>query len=81
MFQKSVETKNLEDESIFLNQVEDTVLPLLWFDEGLDELGQDLIDVIGQAVLDPPVYKNYLLCVFLGECDYSTQASKLISCN
>ena len=43
------------------------MLPLLWFDEGLDELGQDLIDVIGQAVLDPPVYKNYLLCVFLGK--------------
>ena len=47
--------------------MKDTVLPLLWFDEGLDELGQDLIDVIGQAVLDPPVYKNYLLCVFLGK--------------
>jgi len=41
-------------------------LPLLWFEEGLDELGPDLIDVIGQAVLSPPTYKNYLLCILLG---------------
>lgn len=44
----------------------DTVLPLLWFEEGLDELGPELLDVIGQAVTEPPVYKNYILFMLLG---------------
>jgi len=51
-----------------VKNVKDTVLPLLWFEEGLDELGPDLLTLIGQAVLSPPIYKNYLLCVMMGLC-------------
>lgn len=47
-------------------QVNDAILPLVWFEEGLDELGPELVDVISQAVINPPIYKNYLLCVLLG---------------
>ena len=41
-------------------------MPILWFDEGLDELGPELREVIGSAVIDPPIYKNYILCILLG---------------
>ena len=36
-------------------------MPVLWFDEGLEELGDDLRDIIAAAVLDPPVIKDYVL--------------------
>lgn len=49
-----------------MSKVNNTVVPLLWFEEGLDELGPELLDVIGKAVLDPPVMKNYVLCVLFG---------------
>lgn len=49
-----------------LTKVNDTVIPILWFDEGLDQLGPELREVIGSAVLDPPIYKNYILCILLG---------------
>jgi hypothetical protein len=29
--------------------VKDTILPLVWFEEGLDELGPELVDVISQV--------------------------------
>ena len=41
-------------------------MPILWFDEGLDELGPELIEVIGSAVIDPPIYKHYILCILFG---------------
>ena len=47
-------------------KVQDTILPALWFEEGLDELGDGLVEVISGAVLQPPVYKNYVFCVLLG---------------
>jgi len=50
-----------------LDQVDNTIVPLLWFDEGLDELGEDLRAEIAKAVEDPPIYKGYVL-VFLGCC-------------
>jgi hypothetical protein len=64
--QTSLKNEQTNNRVYFTQQVKDTVLPLLWFEEGLDELGSDLVDVIGQAVLSPPLYKNYLLCVLLG---------------
>lgn len=47
-------------------QVKDTILPILWFEEGLDELGAPLVDAISRAVLQPPLYKDYILCVLVG---------------
>jgi scavenger receptor class B protein 1 len=49
-----------------MSKINDTILPAIWFEEGLDELGDDLIDVIGEAVHGPPQYKNYLLSTLLG---------------
>jgi len=44
-----------------LDKVKNTTVPLLWFDEGLDELGDELRSEIAKAVEDPPVYKGYIL--------------------
>ena len=46
--------------------MKDTVLPVLWFEEGLDELGGPLVEAISKAVVQPPLYKSYLLCVLVG---------------
>ncbi len=54
------------EKTFVLVQINDTVLPILWFEEGLEELGDDLVDVIAAAVVEPPKYKNYLFCVFMG---------------
>lgn len=48
-----------------IDKVDNTIVPLLWFDEGLDELGEGLRAEIAKAVEDPPIYKGYVL-VFLG---------------
>ena len=50
----------------FFPQINDTVVPMLWFEEGLDELGPELVSAISEAVHAPPQYKNYILCTFLG---------------
>ncbi len=47
-------------------QIQDTVLPILWFEEGLDELGDSIVSAIEGAIKGPPKYKNYVLCVLLG---------------
>jgi len=48
-----------------LHKLNNTIVPLLWFDEGLDELSDDLRNEIAKAVEDPPIYKGYVL-IFLG---------------
>ena len=47
---------------------DDTIVPLLWFEEGIEELGDELLDVIGEAVTQPPMYKKYILFMLLGVC-------------
>ena len=42
------------------------IVPLLWFEEGLDELSGKIADEISQAVHDPPVFKNYILFTLTG---------------
>jgi len=49
-----------------LSQVKDTILPLLWFEEGLDELGDELQSELAKAALDPPKYKTYLFYILVG---------------
>ena len=49
-----------------MSKINDTILPTLWFEEGIDELGPALVDVIREAVDAPPQYKNYLLCILVG---------------
>lgn len=47
-------------------QVHDTVVPVLWFEEGLDELGDPLVEAIGAAVIEPPKYKRHILSALFG---------------
>ena len=49
-----------------LKAVNDTVVPVLWFEEGIDQLGEDIVKVLRTAAVDPQVYRQYLLYVFVG---------------
>lgn len=49
-----------------MSKVEDSIVPSLWFEEGLDELGDELVEVISGAVISPPMWKNYIFCLLLG---------------
>ena len=49
-----------------LSQINTTVIPILWMEEGIDELGPDLVGVLKQAVMDPQEWRHYILLVFLG---------------
>jgi len=44
----------------------DTIVPILWFEEGIDELGPEIINEVSQAVTQPPQYKSYILFILLG---------------
>ncbi len=55
------------------------VLPVLWFEEGLDELGDSIVAAIDGAINDPPKYKNYVLCVLLGLA-VATLVISLVAC-
>ena len=47
---------------------DDTIVPLLLFEEGIEELGDELLDVISEAVTQPPMYKKYIFFMLLGVC-------------
>ena len=45
-----------------------TVIPILWMEEGIDELGPELIGVLKQAVIDPQDWRQIILYVWVGMC-------------
>lgn len=49
-----------------LNKVNDTVVPVLWFNEGIDELGEEIVSVLKTAAVDPKIYRQYILYFFVG---------------
>lgn len=49
-----------------LSSINDTVIPILWFEEGIDQLGTDLINVLKQAATDPLQWRQYILYVLIG---------------
>merc|ERR1719508_688459 len=49
-----------------LSSINDTVIPILWFEEGIDELGTDLISVLKQAAVSPLEWRQYILYIFIG---------------
>jgi len=65
-----------------LSNINDTVIPILWFEEGIDQLGTlavfyvhlltefilgtDLINVLKQAATDPLLWRQYILYVLIG---------------
>jgi len=51
-----------------LSKVNDTLFPILWFEEGIDHLGDDIITMLKFAAVDPDTYKQYILYCLLGLC-------------
>jgi len=49
-----------------LSSINDTVIPILWFEEGIDKLGTDLINVLKQAATDPLQWRQYILYILIG---------------
>ena len=49
-----------------LSKINTTVIPILWMEEGIDELGPDLVGVLKQAVIDPQDWRQIILFVWLG---------------
>lgn len=49
-----------------ISKIKDTIVPILWFEEGIDELGPDIIDLLKQAAVDPIMYKQSILYCLIG---------------
>ena len=49
-----------------LAHINDTVIPILWMEEGIDELGPEIIGVLKQAVTEPREWRQVILWVCLG---------------
>jgi hypothetical protein len=56
----------------YLSKINDTVFPILWFEEGIDDLGDDIITMLKFAAVDPGTYKQYILYCLLGEKGYGS---------
>jgi len=46
--------------------INDTLIPILWFEEGIDELGDDIITVLKGAATDPAEWRQYILYCLIG---------------
>ena len=46
-----------------LAKINTTVIPILWMEEGIDELGSELIGVLKQAVIDPQEWRQVIINV------------------
>ena len=49
-----------------LAHINTTVIPILWMEEGIDELGPEIIGVLKQAVTEPREWRQIILWVCLG---------------
>jgi len=49
-----------------MKDINDTVIPILWFNEGIDELGDDIVNVLKRAVTEPNTIKYYVLVLLSG---------------
>jgi len=63
--QINMSVKKMESFSA-LSSVNDTLIPILWFEEGIDELGDDIIDVLKGAALEPDQWHQYILYCLMG---------------
>ena len=50
-----------------LSKVNTTVIPILWLEEGIDELGPEIVGVLKQAVIDPKEWKQIILYIWTGK--------------
>jgi len=49
-----------------LSKINTTLIPICWMDEGIDELGPELIGVLSEAVIQPAEWRQIILYVWLG---------------
>jgi hypothetical protein len=49
-----------------MSKINDTVFPILWFEEGVDELGEEILTMLKFAAVAPQMYKKYILYVLVG---------------
>jgi len=49
-----------------MSHIKDTLIPILWFEEGIDELGEDIITVLKGAATDPQEWRQYILYCLIG---------------
>ena len=64
-FQINMKVPNLEAFSD-LSKVQTAVIPILWLEEGIDELGPEIVGVLKKAVIDPMEWKQIILYVWTG---------------
>jgi len=64
-FQINMNVPKLERYSDLRN-INSTVIPILWLEEGIDELGPEIVGVLKQAVIEPTEWKRVILYVWTG---------------
>ena len=50
-----------------LSKVKTTVIPILWLEEGIDELGPKIVGYLKKAVTEPREWKDIILYVWTGQ--------------
>ena len=71
-FQINMNVPKLERYSDLRN-INSTVIPILWLEEGIDELGPEIVGVLKQAVIEPTEWKRVILYVWTGKSFCSLQ--------
>ena len=64
-FQINMKVPNLESFSD-LSKVKTAVIPIVWLEEGIDELGPKIVGVLKKAVTEPREWKQIILYVWTG---------------
>ena len=75
-FQINMNVPKLERYSDLRN-INSTVIPILWLEEGIDELGPEIVGVLKQAVIEPTEWKRVILYVWTGQSFCSLQLISL----
>ena len=65
-FQINMKVPNVKDFSA-LSHVNTTVIPILWLQEGIDELGPEIVGVLKRGVTMPREWKVIILYVWIGQ--------------
>ena len=65
-FQINMKVPHVTDFSA-LSKVNTTVIPILWLEEGVEELGPEIVGVLKRAVTEPREWKRIILYVWIGQ--------------
>ena len=75
-FQINIKVPNLESFSD-LSKVKTAVIPILWLDEGIDQLGPEIVGLLKKAVTEPREWKQIILYAWSGSSFVLRSAGKL----